>query len=106
MEDGDMRVQLLSNHVFRTTSGSSITLVAGSFIGANPGDYPISQLAGGTLQVTTAMIGLDGAATTAISAEVTRQSAGVIPPGQGPPSGAPAAKPHKGQTLNSGYGNM
>ena len=52
------------------------------------------------------MIGLDGAATTAIGAELTRQNAGVIPPGQGPPSGAPAAKPHKGQTLNSGYGNM
>jgi hypothetical protein len=101
-----MRVQLLSNHVFRTASGSSITLVAGSFIGANPGDYPISQLAGGTIQVTTAMIGLDGAATTAIGTEVTRQSAGVIPPGGGPHSGVPAAKPHKGQTLPAGYDNF
>lgn len=101
-----MRVQLLANHVFRLANGSSITLLAGSFISANPGDYPISHLAGGTIQVTTAMIGLDGAATTAIGAELTRQNAGVIPPGQGPPSGAPAAKPHKGQTLNSGYGNM
>jgi hypothetical protein len=52
------------------------------------------------------MIGLDGAATSALTTETTRQNAGVIPPGQGPPSGAPAAKPHKGQTLNSGYGNM
>jgi hypothetical protein len=87
-------------------SGSSITLVAGSFIGANPGDYPISQLAGGTIQVTTAMIGLDGAATSALTTELTRQNAGVIPPGAGPHSGAPVAKPHKGQTLNSGYDNM
>jgi hypothetical protein len=101
-----MRVQLLANHVFRLASGSSITLVAGSFIGANPGDYPISQLAGGTIQVTSAMIGLDGAATSAIGTETTRQSAAVIPPGGGPPSGKPAAKPHKGQTLNSGYDNM
>lgn len=101
-----MRVQLLSNHVFRLASGSSVTLVAGSFVGPNPGDYPISQLAGGTLQVTTAMIGLDSPATTAIATETTRQSAAVIPLGGGPHSGIPAAKPHKGVTLSSGYDNF
>jgi hypothetical protein len=49
---------------------------------------------------------LDGAATSALTTELTRQNAGVIPPGAGPHSGAPVAKPHKGQTLNSGYDNM
>lgn len=101
-----MRVQLLANHVFRLANGSSITLLAGSFVGANPGDYPIGQLAGGTLQVTNAMVALDGAATTAMGTEQTRQNAGVIPPGGGPHSGIPQPKPHKGVTLSSGYDNM
>lgn len=98
-----MRVQLLCNHIFRLANGSSIALVAGSFIGANPGDYPISHLAGGTLQVTSAMVGLDAPATTAITTETTRQSAGVVPAGGGGHSGIPVAKPHKGITLSMGY---
>jgi hypothetical protein len=98
-----MRVQLLENHVFRLANGSSIMLVAGSLVGANAGDYPISQLAGGTIQVTTSMIALDGAATTAIGTETTRQTAAVIPPGGGPHSGIPAQKPNKGLSLNGGY---
>lgn len=101
-----MRVQLLANHVFRLASGSSITLYAGSFVGANPGDYPIGQLAGGTIQVTNAMIDLDGAATTALATERTRQVAGPIPPGGGPHSGIPQAKPHKGLLLSAGYDNV
>jgi hypothetical protein len=105
MEAGTMRVQLLCNHVFTLANGSSIALMAGSFIGANPGDYPISQLAGGTIQVTTAMIALDGAATSAITTEQTRQSAGVVPPGGGAHSGIPQPKPHKGITLSSGWAN-
>lgn len=98
-----MRVQILENHVFTLANGSSIMLIAGSFIGANPGDYPINQLAGGTLQVTTSMVALDGAATTAIAAEVTRQTSAPIPPGGGKHSGLPQTKPHKGFTLNSGW---
>jgi hypothetical protein len=51
------------------------------------------------------MVALDGAATTAIGTEQTRQNAGVVPPGGGGHSGIPAAKPHKGITINSGWAN-
>jgi hypothetical protein len=98
-----MRVQLLADHVFQLTGGRMIMLHSGSFVGANPGDYPVSQLL--NFAVTTAMVALDGAATTAVAAEQTRMNAVVIPPGQGKTSGVPVPQPHKGATVQNGYAN-
>jgi hypothetical protein len=103
MDEGDMRVQLLADHVFQLTGGRMIMLHSGSFIGANPGDYPVSQLANFT--VTTGMAALDAPATTAVGAEQTRLSTVNIPPGQGKTSGLPVPQPHKGATVQAGYSN-
>jgi len=87
----NMRVQLLTEHMFHLTSGGTVTLLAGSIIGASAGDYPLSHLTGGTLQVTSAMLALDGAATTALATEATRVS--------GAKSGIPSSKPTRGLTI-------
>jgi hypothetical protein len=94
-----MRVQLLADHHFTQVGGTTIKLNAGSILGTGAGDYPIGQIA--NFAVTAAMLSLDGAATTAISAEQTRNSAVVIPPGQGKSSGIPVPQPHKGATVTA-----
>lgn len=98
-----MRVQLLANHVFTHTGGTMILLKAGSFIGANAGDYPVSQIA--NFAVTLAMTALDGAATTALTTEQNRINAVVIPPGQGKTSGIPVPQPSKGQNVSTNNPN-
>ena len=87
----NMRVQLLTEHMFHLAGGGTITLVAGSIIGASAGDFPLAHLTGGALQVTSAMLALDGAATTALATEATRVS--------GAKSGIPVTKPTRGLTI-------
>ncbi len=66
-------------------------MLAGSIIGTSAGDFPLSHLTSGTLQVTSAMLALDGAATTALATEATRVS--------GAKSGIPSSKPTRGLTI-------
>jgi hypothetical protein len=94
-----MRVQLLADHTFTHVGGTTVMLHAGSIIGTNAGDYPLSQIA--NFAVTVAMASLDAAATTAIGTEQTRMNGVVIPPGQGKASGVPVPQPHKGASVTA-----